>query len=243
MKYILTIIVFANITLFGQDEIRKRQFFIGGFASPDLSYRLLLNNTGVNKTVADSRDSYEIPKFGYAAGLTTLFQINRSIALSLGIEYSNKGQRTKDLDLNFGNQIDPRRGGISPFVIEQPTTVQFYYRVSYLDIPFRIDYYISKKKVAPFISAGVSTNIFLGEKITSINTYEDGHKRKQGYPSNNLYNVINPQFQFGAGLDIVIKKSRLRIFPIYRISLSKVHTGLNQYFYSYGLGLNYLIGL
>ena len=243
MKYILTIIVFANITLFGQDEIRKRQFFIGAFVSPDFSYRLLLNNTGTAETVANSRDSYEIPKFGYTLGVNALYQFNSRIALTIGIEYSNKGQRTKDLDLNFGNQIDPRRGTISPWAVEQPTKIRYNYNVKYIDIPLRIDIYLSRKKIAPFISTGISTNIYLGEKVTSINTYADGHKRKEGYLSNSIYNVINPQLQIGAGIDIVIKKSRLRIFPIYRISLSKVHTGLNQYFYSYGLGLNYLLGL
>lgn len=243
MKYLLTIILFANIALFGQDDIRKKQFFIGAFASPELSYRLLLNNTGTNQTVADSRDSYEIPKLGYTFGLGAQYQINSRLALSIGVEYSNKGQRTKNLDLNFGDQIDPRRGYTTPFATEQPVKIQYYYKVSYIDIPIRIDYYLSKRKVAPFISTGISTNIYLGEKITSINTYADGHKRKQGYGSTSPYNIVNPQFQIGAGIDIAIKKSRLRVFPIYRISLTKVHSGLNQYFYSCGLGLNYLLGL
>ena len=244
MKYILTIIVFANITLFGQDEIRKRQFFIGGFASPDISYRLFLNNTGNDAIIANSRDSYEIPKFGYSLGVCALYQINTRIALTIGVEYSNKGQKTKNLDLNFADQIDPRRGnGNPPFVTEQPTKLYFNYNVKYIDIPLRVDIYLSKKKIAPFITTGISTNIYLGEKITSMNTYEDGHTKKQGYASTTLYNAVNPQFQIGAGLDIAMKKSKLRIFPIYRISLTKVHSGsVNQYFYSCGLGLNYMFG-
>lgn len=245
MKYILIIIVFANITLFGQDEIRKRQFYIGGFASPDISYRLLLNNTGINaSTVSNSRDSYEIPKFGYTLGVNAFYQLNSRIALTIGIEYSSKGERTKNLDLNFGNQIDPRRGFTTPWAVEQPTSIRFNHNVKYIDIPLRVEIYLSKKKIAPFISTGISTNIYLGEKITSINTYADGHKTKEGNSSTSPYNIVNPQFQIGAGLDIAMKKTRLRIFPIYRISLSQVHIGsVNQYFYSCGLGLNYIFEL
>ena len=133
--------MFANITLFGQDEIRKRQFFIGAFVSPDLSYRLLLNNTGTDLTLANSRDSYEIPKFGYTLGVNALYQLNSKIALSIGVEYSNKGQKTKDVDLEFGNQIDPRRGFVFQWPSQQPTNINFSYNVSYIEIPIRIDSY------------------------------------------------------------------------------------------------------
>ena len=105
-------------------------------------------------------------------------------------------------------------------------------------------YYINKRKIAPFITTGISTNIFIQEKVISTQTFADNHKEKNYSLNSNGYNLINPQFQIGAGLDIAMKKSRLRIFPIYRISFSKVHSGsVKQYFYSCGIGLNYIFGL
>ena len=110
----------------------------------------------------------------------------------------------------------------------------------------RLDIYLSKKKIAPFISAGISTNIYVFGKTIEHETYVDGHHATESYFSSNKgdFTRVNPQFQLGAGVDMALKKARIRIFPIYRMSvLSVFQKPSNAYFYSVGLGINYFFGL
>lgn len=243
IKIISLILILIHVSLIAQDEIRKQQLLIGAFASPDLSFRLLSNNSGTSGSISDNRDSYEIPKLAYTAGVEALYQLKPKLSVSFGIQYSIKGEKTKDLDLIYGDQLDPRRGFVYQWSQEQPTKTNFKYNSSYIDIPIRIDFYFSKRKFAPFVTTGLSGNLFLREKIITTATYIDNHTEKTSSINNNGYYRFNPQFQLGAGLDIGMKKSRLRIFPIYRLSLSRVNKGsVNGYFYSIGLGLNYFLG-
>ncbi len=241
MKKILLSATLILLTCFliAQDTLKQKRFYVGAFASPDYSYRILPNNTGFNKTIADLRNSYEIPKFAYTVGIEASYKINKWFNFSLGVQYSIKGEQTKNQDLTYSSS-QPRRGfvynnypGISKMSIK--------YNDAYLDIPLRLDIYFTRKKIAPFITTGISTNIFLYERNIAHETFSDGHQiTNSSINSNSGYNRVNLQGQFGAGIDIAFKKSNFRIFPIYRMSVLRVNSGsVNGYFYSLGLGLNY----
>ena len=103
-----------------------------------------------------------------------------------------------------------------------------------------------KGKVAPFITTGISTNVFLYSRNIVYLTYADGH---HGIGSSYIsfiydYYRVNPQLQLGGGLDITFKKSRLRILPIARVSfLSDNKSGISEYLSSVGVGVSYLFGI
>ncbi|MHB8259298.1 MAG: outer membrane beta-barrel protein [Bacteroidia bacterium] len=238
----ICILLLIGITVCGQDTLRKKKFYIGAFISPDYSYRSLYNNTGIAKTIADIRNTIEIPKFTYTVGLDFLYQVNKRIALNLGIDYSIKGEQTSNITYTFGPP--PRRGMVYNSSYQAPTNGYTKYNTTYIDIPLRIDIYLSKRKVAPFITTGVSTNIFLYEKDIAYLTYADGHHATSSSTGSYGFYKVNPQFQLGGGIDISFKKSRLRVLPIARVSVLRVNSGtINDYFYSFGLGVSYLFGI
>ncbi len=226
---------------FAQDTLRKRKFYIGAFASPDYSYRKLFNSDpGIGNFIKSERDSTEIPKIAYTFGLDFLYKINKWIALSFGVQYSLKGYQTKNQTLVFGPP--PRRGGAT--ILVTPTNDHLTYNYNYIDIPLRVDIYLSKDKVAPFITTGIATNVFLYSKNISYLTYADGHRTSTSSSSTDNFSIINPQFQLGAGVDIALKKSRLRILPIARVSVLSMNSDpIKEYLWSAGLGISYLFGI
>lgn len=236
----LSVIILFILTNYsnGQDTLRHKKLYVGAFLSPDCSYRVLPNNTGTAATVSHVRDLIEIPRFAYTLGLDFLYQPFKRIALSLGIQYSLKGEQTKNTVYSYGT-VQPRRGFQSiPF----PTNGYFIYNDNYIDIPISANFsFKSKTKTSFFIMAGISTNIFLSEKVVSEQTYSTGNKVISSKNGSSGYYKINSQLQLGCGFDINIKKNKLRIYPIGRISILPVNSGpVNGYFYSIGLGVSYL---
>ena len=225
---ISAILFLSNSLVFGQDEIRNKRFYLGAFVSPDYSGVIVSNN---NLFIYS-------PKLAYTAGADFLYQVSKRISLSIGAQYSMKGY-----------QIKNEQGFANPGLIYSSssiTNLSYKFNSNYIDIPLRIDIYLSKKKIAPFISTGISTNIYISAKTIENETYLDGHHATQTYYSSSKGDAsrVNPQFQLGAGVDMALKKARIRIFPIYRMSvLSVLQKPNNAYFYSVGLGINYFFGL
>lgn len=223
---------------FGQDTLKSQKFYLGILVSPDYSYRLLLNNTGSAKTVASTRNSTEIPKLGYTIGLNFLYQMNNRITFNFGVQYSNKGEKTKSQNYIYSS-LPPR--GISSQPL--PISSYFKYNTTYIDMPLLVNIYLNKnkKKIVAFISTGISPNFFLFEKIKEYETLNGGTHLEKSVNGNNNYYKINPQFQLGVGVDIRFKKTLLKIYPVYRTSLLRVNSGpVNGYFYSFGLDISYL---
>ncbi len=169
--------------------------------------------------------------------MEALYQINERFALTLGAQYSSKGGKTKLIIYEKGPAYDP--------------SVRYVYHFRFIDVPLRLDYYFSKKKIAPFISTGISTNVAIGQLTTTFNPNAFYNENSQGFSS------INLQFQLGAGVDITFEKSRLRISPLYRLSILKSDLGIDRGYYSsvypakqvtgrlfsFGLGLSYIFSL
>src|ERR1700761_8103136 len=98
-KIVLGILIFSGSFLIAQDTLRTHKFKIGVFASPEYSYSVFRNNAGINQTITDYWNAHEMPKFTYTVGAEILYRINTRFNLSLGLQYSVKGDRTKDYDL------------------------------------------------------------------------------------------------------------------------------------------------
>jgi hypothetical protein len=236
---ILTALTCSFFTLTGQENSDTKKLRFGLFVSPDASFRSLVGNTGVNAQIADARNAYEKIKLGFTAGGEAIYRLSDRISFTGGIQFSVKGYKTNVLALIY--TVDPRTGFAS-VPDGEPNSVQLIYNSRYIDLPLRVDYYFSRKKISPFITAGVSTNIFLNERIVAVKGYEDGSKKRTATTAQNGYHRVNPQVQLGGGIDVELKTGMLRVLPLARMSVLPVNSGsVNGYFYSLGLGISYFL--
>ncbi|MCU0434090.1 MAG: PorT family protein [Bacteroidia bacterium] len=236
---ILSALICACFTLTAQENTSSKKFRFGLFVSPDVSFRSLAGNTGVSAQIADTRNGYEKIKPGFTAGGEAIYRLSDRFSFTGGIQFSVKGDKTDVLTLTYS--VDPRTGfaNVPP---GEPNTAQFIYNSRYIDLPLRVDYYFTQKKFTPFITAGVSTNIFLNERTIVVKGYADGSEKRSAVTGQNDYHRVNPQVQFGGGIEVLLKTGILRVLPIARMSVLPVNKGsVNGYFYSVGLGVNYFL--
>ena len=227
----------GTVLLPAQDETTSKKWHFGLFASPDFSFRSLAGNTGTSAQIAGTRNGFELPKIAFTAGGEVLYRHAEKWSFTGGLQLSIKGDATEVITLVY---VSPQ--GPVPPPPGEPTTAQFFYNSRYIDLPLRADYYFSRKKIAPFITAGISTNIFINERVVSHTGYADGRKGKSANVAQNGYHRVNPQVQLGGGIDVTLPTGMLRVLPLARMSVLPVNSGsVDGYFYSVGLGVNYFL--
>lgn len=243
LRLILAITAFSGTALVAQDTIPDIEpgyrpagrFYTGGFISPDLSYSIIPRENSGMPAIRNYQSNYDIPKFSVTVGLEGMYQINENLAVTLGVQYSGKGGKTKEIE--YGPSA----------VDTDPVSMYYVYDYRYIDVPLRLDLYFTRRKVSPFITAGVSTNFFINQRthVFGIDKYDEAVEMSGSTTSG--FSAVTPQLQVGAGIDIALKYSRIRIFPIYRLALTDTKvsesytysTGtVNAKLYSVGLGIN-----
>lgn len=248
LRFIFLLALLSASPLFSQDTIpvtdepvyrTGNHIYLGGFISPDLSYSIIPRNNNGTPLIKNYQASYDIPKFSVTVGFEGLYQINRHLSLTLGLQYSGKGGKTEEIEY-------------TPLATDDPVSMYYVYDYRYIDIPLRLDVYLSRGKVAPFITAGVSTNVFINQHTTVFGIDQNDQAMENTYSSRSGFSAVTPQLQAGAGIDIALKYSRLRIFPIYRLALTDTKlretyaystTTVDGKLYSIGLGINCFFGL
>jgi hypothetical protein len=229
------LVLFMPLLILAQDSTARKGYYIGAVFSPDYSYRILSPGHGmIDPLIVQQRNASEIPKLSFTAGVNLLHQRNKKIAYSLGIQFSIKGEAGNFVPVMFSNGTTER--------------VSFSYNTTYLDLPFKFDYYICTGRNAWYVTGGISPNIFLYEQVIDVVKADNGSEQRSStiYGINRAnYNLINPQVQLGFGFDRQINSSRLRIEPIYRMSVWNVHDAgtVKGYFYSIGINCSYLFSL
>ena len=86
-----------SFSIQGQNKNQNHRLQFGLNISPDYSFRTLKNNDGSasSNIVIQSRNNNEIYKLGFTMGLNVRFDCSQSIGLETGIQFSNKGYKTK----------------------------------------------------------------------------------------------------------------------------------------------------
>lgn len=228
-------LIFAIQETMGQDTARDRSIHFGLMAAPEYAYRKIDVSNDKSRDLAKIRDSLEIPKIGYSFGAFVLFQINHRLSVELGVLFSEKGERTINMDVK--DTLDPT----NPI-----TKMRINYRTTFIDIPVKVKYYFSENYTSPFLSIGLSSNIFAFQKNSYNLTYTDNSKEKN---SNILrgqqdFYRINPQVKIGMGFDFILYESRLQIEPSFALSLLNANKGdLRSKYYSIGLSFSYMINM
>ncbi len=227
-KFNIIIILFLPFGLFSQvtESVKTAKYEIGITYSPDYCYRSLKPDAA-SKWIADIRDTLEIPKFGYTTGLDFINHLNKKIAVEAAILLSDKGERTKKYSVE---------NPISEKLPSDITLINHYY---YLDIPIKLNYYILTEKIKFFVTAGISTTIFLNKKTVTVSEYTDGTTAKSQSTSEPEFRRFNFAVIAGLGMDCSLSdKFNLKIEPLYRRSINSIiDAPIKTYFYSAGLNI------
>ena len=229
-QLISILLILTSILSYSQEsEISQRNsLHIGLTFSPDYCYRTLRTDPSYQDW-ADQQNSSQIPKFGYTTGINAILKFNKSIALEMGVQFSDKGMQTKMIKIE---QEDPDQS-----IPDEIHNTWHYY---YIDIPIKANYFILKGKLNLFVSPGLSTNIFWVQKRVHSEFNPDN---EETYFMSEGFNRFNMAVLFGTGIDYFFsKKFNLRIEPIFRYSLTPLNNSeLKRYQYSIGanFGLYY----
>jgi Outer membrane protein beta-barrel domain len=224
----LLFIIFLPFTLFSEtgDSVKTKKLQIGITYSPDYSYRKLKSDAS-GKLIADMRDTMEIGKYGFTTGVNIVYLITKKISIASGLLLSDKGERTKKYAL----------GNAASGVL--PVNNRFIYHYMYLDIPIKANYYILTGKLKLFVTAGMSANIFLTQKTTSILDYNSRSSEKKTSTVESDFSKINLAYTAGLGIDYPIStKMNFKLEPVYRRSITSViNAPVKSYLYSVGLNV------
>lgn len=204
---------------FAQDDIRTKKLSFGLFASPDVSFRYVEENNAFGNT---TRSFSGAAMLAFTAGGELIYQANPYVSFTSGIQYSVKRSRTPS---TFYFNTNP-----APTFGPEPISGYQIFNSRYIDIPMRLDLYLSRTELAPFLTAGISTNIFIHERRVTRQLYTDGETRSTSRLTDNGYYRVNPQAQLGAGFDLEIGDVRMRILSLLRMSLMPVNTGAQKVF-------------
>jgi len=239
-RLLLLTILFSSISIYGNDtaSTKSRRIFIGANFSADHCYRALTKNDrnfpNDQWTMAKKfDDSVEVPKFGYTAGITFGFQINKRISIETGIQYSNKGYKTIPIMTAYNwNEAE----AIATNIINY----------SYLDFPLRVNFSFLKKRIQILASIGTALNCLVQTSTKTIpETPTITFKTKTNvslYP----YKKINISPMASVGLKYKINtRMNLRVEPTFRFSMLNIDAKSYRttHLWSAGLNIGYYIDL
>lgn len=232
------ITAFALFTAHGQDRNPTHENLIGFNFSPDYSFRTLKNNDGSSSSdlVIKSRNDIEIAKFGYTTGLTIFFNVTQKIGLETGIQYSNKGFKTKNQDLIY-IPLPP-----NPSL---PTKLKINYAYNYIGFPIKAKFTSGKTKLLFIASAGFTTNFLLNVKQTNYFEYADGKKEKKTESTTSDFNKVDITPMISTGFEYkVSNKIHFIAEPTFRFGLLKTKdTPVSEKLWNFGLNIGFYHGL
>ncbi len=237
MKQAAFLLTLTTFSLYGQDKanvnsmLQRHKLQIGLNVSPDLCYRTPRNNDGDPTTdlFIELINKNELFKAGYTAGLNVCYNKNNSFGFETGIQYANKGIKTKIRNL-YPLQPDPF----------SPEKVRNVYSYHCIDVPLKVNYTTGKKKFQLITSLGLTTNIYIRQTNTSYYFYP-GRTEKVIQAISSDINRVNVSAAISVGLNYRMNdKNSLRIEPSFRhVFIKRNYTPIGYYLFSSGLNIGY----
>lgn len=232
--FIIVLISISHFMVKGQanDSLEKSKRAISIYFTPEYSYRKLKTEND-NDAVLNYRDSVEIPKFSYTAGINILFKLKNNFSLETGVLFSDKGQKTRKILL--GNSLSQ-----TELPIYSSITNHFYY----LGLPLKVNYYLINRNFKLFITGGAIANLLINQKTTILLEYTEKQSEKSNSKFTNGYEKLNVAMFVGLGIQQRLDKKTFFVFsPIFTRSLQSVSSEpIKSYFYSIGatFALNFM---
>lgn len=209
---------------------RREKIALGFNFSPDYTNRTLKNNNGGASAdmVINSRENTEIGKFGYTTGITISTQSGGHFSFESGLQFSNKGYRTKELEIT------------SPFPDPNlPEKSAFKHNYYYIDIPFRVNFMAGKEKIKFIGATGIAVNFLVSSKDKITLIYRDGRTETRRGPAEPDYRNFNISPFISLGIQSQISTNAfIRIEPTFRYGLLKnMDTPVTEYIWNAGLNI------
>lgn len=233
MKQLLVLIsTLVSLTVQGQSTKPLQKIFIGFNFSPDYGFRALKNNDGNPSTdiVINSRNDIEVAKLGYTAGLNACFNFSQLVGLETGIQFSNKGYKTKSQNLVY-----------FPPNASLPTKSKTNYSYQYIGIPLKAKFSFGKNKVRFISSIGFMTNFLLNIKQTSNYEYSNGTTEKKSQSSKSGFKKVDISPILSVGVDYKLNnKIHLFVEPTFRYGVVKTKDApVTENLWSAGLNVGF----
>ena len=211
--------------------------YIGLQFSPNLTYRVLSNNTD-NPAVDDQIEflnNREKAALGFRVAVVGGTYINKNFNLELGISYL-RNCVNYNLALG-GSETDPRRGFVSDQNIDEADLKTCY---DYLGIPVRLVWSWGTEYTRILASVGFAPQILMNDRVTAI-TYRDGEEVDRSEIENTQdVNGFNLSPQLGLGIQLRISEQIfVRGEGIARFGALDIdqNSMINSYLYSSELNL------
>ena len=191
-RLLIFITTFISLSVLGQDKNPTQKILIGFNFSPDYSSRTLKNNDGSSSSdlVIKNRNDIEAAKFGYTTGLSVCFNISQLLGIETGVQFSNKGYKTKSQDLIY---FPP-----SP---NSPTKAKTREAYQYIGIPIKAKLSFGKGKVRLLSSLGFMTNFLLNVKHTINLEYSNGNSEKETQTTTTGFKKVDISPMISVGVD------------------------------------------
>lgn len=185
-------------------------------------------STDFSRIIPNTFLNDEQSKIGFTTGINGIYNLTKNFGIELGVQYANKGERTKKMTLSF---MDENTNNIS---IKNNSYI--IHNENFIDIPVKVNYTLGTKKIKLLSSLGVSTNFYLN---SVYKTYlENELYSKQNIQISNFKTVclsgigsIGVGYQFNS-------KSLLKIEPTFRYSLLNIVKTSSTNFTIVNPGLN-----
>lgn len=226
------LVCFIGLTLFSNAQHNfdssSRKWSAGIVFSPGYAYRSLAPSDSSWQWIAGSRNEFEKPKFGYSAGLSVLYRMNKHVELESGLMFSEKGYRyVFDEFVSFDGQPDPH--------IPESAVTTYSYR--YLAIPAKINWFFLNKEMKFFLSGGISGNVFLNAVYTNDIEFADRVEKNTYTDDTSYYKKFHIDVLAGLGAEVpVSERLHLRVEPHYRRAItSMTDTFVKLYCWSVGV--------
>jgi len=237
MKLLKILLFLIPIGLSAQDSTNTKfkHWAVGYSVSPDYCFRILTSDgSASSKSIISLRNEHEVHQYGITSGFNVCYFFKKHFSIETGINYSNRGYRTKDFsDFTTNDPNDPLI----------PTKIKYIYNYNFIDIPLKANFILGKKKLRFIASAGINTNFLLFRTEITTAEYFDGSVVTNNYKSESGFHFVDFTALLSAGTDInLTKKFNLRLEPTYRYSLAPMRTSsIKEHLWSVGLnfGLYY----
>jgi hypothetical protein len=214
--------------------VEFKRFSIGIHFSPDYCYRklTLLTATDYTSSAFKYRNRNEIPMTGFSAGADLSFYLKKYFAVSLGVDFSQKGYQTKPIDVVTIANPDSAIG-----------KVKFRYNYNYITIPLKANFIFGKKNVRFLASAGITSAFMIYQRTIFKYMYDDGTKSSKKDLPNYIYNPFNLFLTGSIGVDLLLgKKMELAIEPTYCYGLRQtISAAITEHLWNAGLNIGWHI--
>ena len=232
----LLLMTILSLAAFGQNSKQANKITIGYSFSPNYSFRALKNGDGNSATAMTikNRNYDEKAKFGNTTGINVTFHFSDFVGFETGIQYSNKGYKTKDRDLVY--QVpDP----------VLPNRAKTNYSYLYIGIPLKAKFAFGKSNVRIVSSTGFTTNFLINVIGSTDYIYSDGKTETQNQSSTSGFNKIDISPMASIGVDFKLTdKIHLSAEPTFRFGLIKTKDApVKQKLWNAGLAFGFSYGL